>query len=191
MREFVWYKTAAVVPNTSMLFKIKHLAKDYVLILIFGPLGFFRTIIKTFCFIVSCNNIYVNYFHKNLLNNLKNSLSYSSSVSYLNKLSVLHLFRGYRAIIRVIGVGYKIDLVKSNKLVIALGYSHKLNIQLPHFIKIHIMKKRTLLWSYSLKCLQEFCTYLFKLKKRDVYNGKGIIQPRFQKKLKIGKISRI
>lgn len=126
-----------------MLFKIKHLTKNYVLVLIFGPLGLFRTVIKTFCFIVTYNNIYVNYFHKNLLVNLKNSLSYSSSVSYLIKMGVLHLFRGYRAVIRVIGVGYKIELVKSNKLLINLGYSHKLNIQLPHFIKIHIMKKRT------------------------------------------------
>jgi len=80
-----------------------------------------------------------------MLNSLKNSLSYSASVSYLIKLGVLHLYRGYRAVIRVIGVGYKIELVTSNKLVIALGYSHKLIVKLPHYIKIHIMKKRILL----------------------------------------------
>jgi len=138
------YKTAAIVPSTTTLFKIKHFPNEYVLVLIFGPLGFFRTVIKTSRFFISANNIYVNYFYKGLLSNLKNNISYSSSVSYLIKTGVLHLFRGYRAVIRVIGVGYKIDLVKSNKLTIALGYSHKINIQLPHFIKIHIMKKKTL-----------------------------------------------
>src|SRR4051812_48399522 len=128
-----------------MLFKIRHFSNEYTLVLIFGPLGFFRTVIKTSCFTVSPNNIYVNYFSENLLNNLKNSLSYGSSVSYLINMGVLHLFKGYRAVIRVIGVGYKIELVKSNQLLISLGYSHKINIRLPHFIKIHIMKKRTFL----------------------------------------------
>ena len=128
-----------------MLFKIKHLPENYVLVLIFGPLGFFRTVIRTSCFVISYNNIYVNYFSKNMLNNLRGYLSYSSSVSYLINTGVLNLFRGYRSVIRVIGVGYKIELVRSDKLVIALGYSHKISIRLPHFIKIHIMKKRTLL----------------------------------------------
>jgi len=141
----MWYKTAAIVPNTSMLFKIKHLPDNYVLILIFGPLGFFRTVIRTYYFFISYNNIYVNYFFKSLLVNLKGYLSYSSGVSYLIKMGVTHLFKGYRAVIRVIGVGYKMELVKSDRLVISLGYSHKINVRLPHFIKIHIMKKRTLL----------------------------------------------
>jgi hypothetical protein len=29
------------------------------------------------------------------------------------------------------------------------------------------------------------------LKKKDPYNGKGVIQPHLQKKLKVGKISRV
>ena len=45
----------SIVPNTSMLFKIKHLPENYVLVLIFGPLGFFRTVIRTSCFIISYN----------------------------------------------------------------------------------------------------------------------------------------
>lgn len=39
--------------------------------------------------------------------------------------------------------------------------------------------------------LQQFCSVLIGLRKRDPYNGKGILQPHLQKKLKIGKVSRI
>jgi ribosomal protein L6P/L9E len=65
-------------------------------------------------------------------------------VAYLLKMGVANLFKGYRAVIRVIGVGYKLELIKSNHLQISLGFSHKIKLKIPYYIKIHIFKKKTI-----------------------------------------------
>lgn len=82
---------------------------------------------------------------------------------------------GIKKYLFVRGVGYK--FIKKNKyLMLQVGYSHKINILLPSYIKTTLNRKST-----KIKCIGtdvEFMTGLLasirSFKKPDVYKGKGI-----------------
>jgi ribosomal protein L6P/L9E len=122
---------------------------------------------------------------------LRKKISYCESVSHLIKFSFINPNKGYICYLRVKGVGYKLEFKNSDTLLATLGHSHKISIKIPTYLKVCILKKRVILWSYSLVKLQQFCYILTELKRKDPYNGKGLLQPHLQKKLKIGKISRV
>jgi len=185
------YKSIAITLPKNILIKIKYLTSNKFLIWFFGPLGIIKTVINKVDFIIDYYRLLVLVFKKSSIYYIKNKTSYCESVAHLFKFSLFNNNKGYTCFMRLKGVGYKIEQKKSDSLLISLGYSHKLNIQIPSFIKVCILKKRTILWSYSLSRLQQFCFILTKLKTKDPYNGKGIFQPHLYKKLKIGKVSRV
>lgn len=86
------------------------------------------------------------------------------------------------------GVGYRAELSNNKTLVIRLGYSHILNIQIPQNIEIFIAKRNHMSCrSYNLSDLRLFVSKLQKLRKFDVYKGKGLLLKNQVFKLKEGK----
>jgi len=158
-----------------------------MLIWLFGPLGTLKINFNT-SYIFDRQKLIIFFFDYPLINyKKKNSLIASTSNTFHT--AILNLTRGYRTFVRIRGVGYRLELL-ANNLVAHLGFSHPIIIKIPIYIKICILKKRIVLWSYSFCKLQQFCYKLYLLKGKDVYTGKGILQPHLQKKLKIGKLTR-
>jgi len=183
-------KSSSMIIPKSVLIKIKYIGKNNFQLWIFGPLSIVKlTLAKINSFLNYYRLLIVNF---NFLHSLtRKKMAYSESVAHLLKFSFINTNKSYMCYMRIKGVGYKIEQKLAGLLVVTLGYSHKINIKIPQYIKICILKKRTIIWSYSLVKLQKFCFMLTSLRRRDPYNGKGIVQPHLQKKLKIGKISRV
>lgn len=156
----------------------------------FGSFGIIKTLVNYKNFFIS-NSVLVSFIRLKTFFLIKKMLGLLLSQAKLINNVLFNINRGYTCYVRIKGIGYKLDFLDSNTLSINLGYSHLLNIKIPYFLRIVILKKRIILWSYNICRLQQFCYLLYSLKNKDVYNGKGIIQPHLQKKLKIGKISRV
>jgi len=113
-------------------------------------------------------NVYQNKYHK-VINKYYNLVHMQ-----LNK-AILRATIGIKKYLLVRGVGYK--LIKKNKyLMIHVGFSHKINILIPSYIKTKSNRKST-----KLKFKGDNSTFVTGLlasirrfKKPDVYKGKGI-----------------
>ncbi|MGX7577218.1 hypothetical protein ACT2CR_00655 [Candidatus Vidania fulgoroideorum] len=92
-----------------------------------------------------------------LINNLINGIKYF----FYNK-------------ILIVGIGFKF-IKHKNKLTISCGYSHNIDIIIPGYIDIKIHKEKTMI----LKCINKellgnYYSKILKIKKRNIYKGKGI-----------------
>lgn len=84
---------------------------------------------------------------------------------------------GYTKSLEIIGVGYKFDVKGPNKLELALGFSHKVNVDAPAGITIENDKddkNKIHLKSHDKQLLGYFAAYIRSLKKPEPYKGKGI-----------------
>ena len=183
-------KSTSVIVSRNVLIKIKSIDSNTHLIWFFGPIGVTKLELAKVPFLLMHYRLLILVFSLRALLNKKTS-AYCESVGHLIKATHINTSKSYVNYMRVKGVGYKLEQKNPKQLIIVLGYSHKILMDIPSYIKICILKKRIIIWSYSLEKLQKFCCYLTNLRKRDPYNGKGILQPHLQRKLKVGKISRI
>lgn len=96
--------------------------------------------------------------------------------------------QGYQKILEIVGVGYKAQVV-GNKLVLTLGYSHPVEVQLPEGIKASVDAKQTLvtLTGIDKHQLGQLAENLKVLRPPDSYKGKGIRYSGEHLKLKAGK----
>jgi large subunit ribosomal protein L6 len=84
---------------------------------------------------------------------------------------------GYTKALEVIGVGYKFDVKGPRKIELALGFSHKVNVDAPEGITIEAdkdEKNKIHLKSHDKQLLGYFAAYIRSLKKPEPYKGKGI-----------------
>lgn len=84
---------------------------------------------------------------------------------------------GYSKALEIIGVGYKFDVKSPQKLELALGFSHKVNVDAPAGITIEADKEeknRIIIKSHDKQLLGYFAAYIRSLKKPEPYKGKGI-----------------
>jgi large subunit ribosomal protein L6 len=82
---------------------------------------------------------------------------------------------GHSKYLELKGVGFKFKL-KNNKLFLILGYSHVISYVLPSNISVELLNTKLIkLFSNNLMILNKVIFYLKKLKKTDVYKGKGIL----------------
>lgn len=91
------------------------------------------------------------------------------------KNAVLSATVGIKRYLLVRGVGYK--FIKKNKyLTLQVGYSHKLNILIPSYIKTKLNRKSTKIkfLSNNIGVLTGILASIRSLKKPDVYKGKGV-----------------
>jgi large subunit ribosomal protein L6 len=72
------------------------------------------------------------------------------------------------------GIGYKAD-VKGDKIVMGLGFSHPVTVEIPKGVKV-VMEKNVMVISGSDKEeTTRFAAYIRSLKKPEPYKGKGIM----------------
>ena len=71
------------------------------------------------------------------------------------------------------GIGYKSD-VKGDKLVLALGFSHPVNVSIPSNIKVTAEKNLITVTSIDKEAVGEFVANVRSLKKPEPYKGKGM-----------------
>jgi large subunit ribosomal protein L6 len=96
--------------------------------------------------------------------------------------------QGYRKVLEIVGVGYKAQ-VAGDKIMIALGYSHAVEFQLPEGVKASVDPKQTqiTLVSVDKQQLGQVAASLKALRLPDAYKGKGIRYAGERLKLKVGK----
>lgn len=90
---------------------------------------------------------------------------------------VVGVSEGYSKSLEIIGVGYKFDVKGPQKLELALGFSHKVNVDAPAGITIEAdkdEKNRIIIKSHDKQLLGYFAAYIRSLKKPEPYKGKGI-----------------
>jgi large subunit ribosomal protein L6 len=105
----------------------------------------------------------------------------------LLKNNINGLSKGYTKTLKLIGVGFRVNL-DNNKLTFKLGYSHKINYIIPFDIIIKCPKQdEIIIFGLDKQKVNEIIKKIQLLKKIDVYKGKGIILENTKIKLKEGK----
>jgi len=92
---------------------------------------------------------------------------------------------GYNKELELNGVGFRMELGK--QLILYIGYSHPVNVDIPDDIKLTLEKNVLKGTSIDKQSLGNFFSYVHNLKPCDVYKQKGFKFPgRFYRK-KVGK----
>ena len=89
---------------------------------------------------------------------------------------VIGLSKGYKKVLEVHGVGYKVK-ISGNKLELALGFSHPVFFEVPEQIKVSSEKSKIpniILESYDKQLVGEVAAKIRAFKKPEPYKGKGI-----------------
>jgi large subunit ribosomal protein L6 len=158
-------------------------------IIVWGPRG-----VKAISFISSLIHIY--YFkEKNMLVGRSLSLSKNKKSTKkcinLSKLEnelqtvVKGLLRGYFFELKLTGVGYRFLSVSNNLLKLKIGYSHVLSKKISESVVLLLESPVQLsLFSKDYTLLKQVISDLKKIKKQDIYKGKGLALSTDQKYLK-------
>lgn len=87
---------------------------------------------------------------------------------------IIGVTKGYEKKLEMVGVGYRFQL-QGNKLVVAAGYSHPVNVEIPTGIKLESPSNTELTISGIDKCqVGEFAANIRKIRRPEPYKGKGI-----------------
>lgn len=87
---------------------------------------------------------------------------------------VVGVSEGFERKLQVVGVGYRAS-VEGRKLVMALGYSHPVDIELPQGIDVEVGKGNIItIRSHDKQLLGDFCAYVRGKRPPEVYKGKGV-----------------
>lgn len=103
------------------------------------------------------------------------------------KKKIQGLIQNFKKILILSGLGFKIFKEK-NQLILKLGYSHDILIDIPKNITVELLKSNQfILYSFDWGELTQFCANLKKLRKINPYKGKGLLFKNENIKLKEGK----
>lgn len=80
---------------------------------------------------------------------------------------------GFTKILEIEGVGYRAE-VKDNKIVLSVGFSHQVPLEIPEGISAEIVKSVITLTGADKDALGQFAANVRKVKKPEPYKGKGI-----------------
>lgn len=146
-----------------------------------GPLGSLILNIPIFVNIVIDNNLII------IITDKRKKIPFLNLYLSLIKQKMKGIFQGFKRKLYIKGLGYKF-FIEDNKLILKLGYSHLIEIDIPKEINIKVYKASYLvLFSIDLLKLTQFITLIKKKKKNDVFKGKGIYLKEDKIKKKIGK----
>ncbi len=143
-------------------------------------------------------NIKSNYIYKNSnVYNLNSQNLLKKYIYFFNKYIqkslrlIIQLHYNYYYKLNVIGLGYK-NFVLNNNLYILIGDCNYIIIPIPNDIKLYCKKKQIYLLGLNKDTLNYFASNLKLLKKINYYKGKGILEFKNFKfmKLKTGKKQR-
>jgi len=81
----------------------------------------------------------------------------------------------FEKLLEINGLGYK-AAIAGNKIVLTLGYSHKIEKDLPAGISVEVDKsgQKVKVKSFDKSLVGQFCSNIRKLRKPEPYKGKGI-----------------
>jgi len=144
------------------------------------------------------NNLGINYFkylpYTNLYFNKNNNFSYFSNLKrdlYIFKNNIMNSYRilelGYFLEILINGIGYKCWRFNTNDLLFNLGYSHFIKYKNEFNIFFRITKYSIKFFSINKFLLGLMISEIIKLRKPDLYKGKGLKLYNQKLNLKIGK----
>jgi len=81
---------------------------------------------------------------------------------------------GFTKTLEIVGVGYRATM-DGRKLILALGYSHPIEIDPPQGIEITVGKGNVItVTGYDKQALGDLCAYIRSRRPPEVYKGKGI-----------------
>lgn len=126
--------------------------------------------------LISNNHFYLFSSKKCILN---------SAFTHLKKLYYIK-YISYSLKIGIIGIGYRF-FIKNNYIYIYIGFSHLIKVSLPNVIHIKYDSKEIVISHNTKYILGNIYFLLKKLRKVDVYKGKGIKKVYNILSLKIGK----
>lgn len=87
---------------------------------------------------------------------------------------ILGVTKGFQKDLIITGVGYNV-VQKGNNLIFSLGYSHKINLEVPSNIKVEIKKPTELtVKGIDKQLVGQFASKIRLFKKPEPYGGKGI-----------------
>lgn len=87
---------------------------------------------------------------------------------------VVGVSSGFEKKMQVIGVGYR-AAAEGNKLTMALGYSHPVEVEIPQGITVEVAKNNVMtIVGYDKQALGDFCAFIRAKRPPEVYKGKGI-----------------
>lgn len=150
-----------------------------------GPLGKLSLIFpieKIFFFIKNNNLIFV-------INIQKNKKSIFNLYNKLIKIKIKGLLQGFKLNLILKGIGFK-SFIENNHLILKLGYSHNITIEIPNNIKIINQSNNLIFSSIDYIYLTQFVHYIKNFKKPEPYKGKGLLLKNEKILLKEGKKSK-
>lgn len=105
----------------------------------------------------------------------KKIVQYSSLINRQLQTAILHATVGMKKYLLVRGVGYKF-IKKDRYLMLQVGYSHKINVLIPSFVKTKVNKKSTKIKFVgdNIAFVTGLLSAIRRFRKPDVYKGKGI-----------------
>jgi large subunit ribosomal protein L6 len=120
---------------------------------------------------------------------LKKSLKKLSHLILIQ--SSLGVLIGYRCQLNIVGIGYQASIEKLDNLsilVLKLGFSHQIKINIPKYLEISCPKPRIIvIKGINLQKIKNFAAMIRKLKLPSAYKEKGIYFLNERLKLKQGK----
>lgn len=100
--------------------------------------------------------------------------------------AVLGVSKGFEKTLEVIGVGYKADL-QGSTIVLNVGYSHPVKIDLPKEIDAKVEKNKITLSGIDKQAVGELAAVIRRVRPPEPYKGKGIKYETEQIRRKAGK----
>lgn len=117
-------------------------------------------------------------------------INFYKKINY-NFLEIQYNFLNFYSVLFMVGLGFK-NFILDNQLYILVGDCNYLIFNIPANLKVFCRKKQIYLFSYNKQALYNFVSILKKIKKLNLYKGKGILEFKNFKytKLKVGKKQR-
>jgi large subunit ribosomal protein L6 len=118
------------------------------------------------------------FFKKNklilILNSQKNKKSILNLYNKLIKLKIKGVLQGFKLNLILKGIGFKAS-VENENLVLKLGFSHNITIQIPSNIKVISQANNLIFSSIDFIFLSQFVHFIKNHKKPEPYKGKGLL----------------
>lgn len=177
-------KSKIFIPK-CLLLKYKKSIKNIIIVWLFSPFGLIKKALSDLYKIKRSEFLTLFFFYNQ---KIAKNLSLTTQTRLLQN-TLVGLSRCYRLELWLNGIGFKHKLVES-RLLISLGFSHLLAIDLPLNCTVQLVGKKKLFFkSVCLQELTQFVAYIQKFKMPDSYKGKGLCYKYKIKTLKVGKSS--
>jgi large subunit ribosomal protein L6 len=109
-----------------------------------------------------------------IINLQKNKKSILNLYNKLIKIKIKGVLQGFKLNLTLKGIGFK-SFIENDNLILKLGYSHNIIINIPKNIKIINQSNNLIFNSIDFIHLTQFVHYIKNFKKPEPYKGKGLL----------------